>query len=390
MVYNAAMRSAVLLLSDALLRVASAEPMDAIENDELLEQVATLREDLDRLEVQLRRRVKSMNERSAHGRDGYSSATAFLKYRCRMTGGSAQRLVTEANSLADMALTAKLAAGGRLSLDQARLLIRAKQQHPEQFEQDESTLTDVVQQARFVSDARAMIAHWSQAVSDHVGRDAAFERRALFVSKTFDGMVRLDGWLDAKAGEIVMDALDSAMPPRAAEDVRSPAQRRADALVDLVSGRSRSRVPEIVVHVADERMSGTVAETQGGSVLDDAWLERLACDCTVHRVVFGPGSKPIDVGRRHRLVTGAQRRALVARDRHCRFRGCDRPARWTDAHHVVPWMKGGRTDMDNLVLLCRFHHTLVHEGGWSLTGVADHLVLRRPDGSIMAEDKSPP
>jgi hypothetical protein len=224
--------------------VASAEPVEAIEADELLQQVATLREDLDRLEVQLRRRIKSMDERSAHARDGYSSATAFLKHRCRMTGSSAQRLVSEANSLAEMPLTAELASDGRLSLDQARVLIRAKQQHPEHFEQDESILADVVQQARFVSHARGMIAHWSQALSGPV--DRAFERRALFVSKTFDGMVRLDGWLDAKAGEIVMDALDSAMPPRAA------ALRPSDALMRWSTWfrEQRSRVPEIVVHVA--------------------------------------------------------------------------------------------------------------------------------------------
>jgi hypothetical protein len=67
----------------------------------------------------------------------------------------------------------------------------------------------------------------------------------------------------------------------------------------------------------------------------------------------------------------AQRRALARRDRHCRFPGCERPVRWTDAHHIVHWTRGGPTDLDNLVLLCRRHHRMCHEGGWELRRDAD-------------------
>ncbi|HZP29770.1 MAG TPA: HNH endonuclease signature motif containing protein [Acidimicrobiia bacterium] len=73
-------------------------------------------------------------------------------------------------------------------------------------------------------------------------------------------------------------------------------------------------------------------------------------------------SELLDLGRRSRLIT----RALIRRDRHCSFPGCDRQPRYCDAHHLVPWQHGGPTDLDNLVLLCRRHHTLCHEGGWQL------------------------
>ena len=74
----------------------------------------------------------------------------------------------------------------------------------------------------------------------------------------------------------------------------------------------------------------------------------------------------IDVGRSKRVVSPSQRRALNVRDKGCRFPGCDRPATWTSGHHLVHWIKGGGTDLPNLVLLCYRHHWMVHEGGWQL------------------------
>jgi 5-methylcytosine-specific restriction endonuclease McrA len=75
---------------------------------------------------------------------------------------------------------------------------------------------------------------------------------------------------------------------------------------------------------------------------------------------------PLTVGRSTRTVPAAIRRALVVRDRGCRFPGCDRPPAWADAHHLVHWADGGETDLENLVLLCRPHHRIVHEQGWTL------------------------
>ncbi len=91
--------------------------------------------------------------------------------------------------------------------------------------------------------------------------------------------------------------------------------------------------------------------------------------------MFGPDSQILDVGRNRRLFTEPQRRAIIARDRHCRFPGCDRPPRWADVHHIKHWLSGGKTCVSNGILLCRFHHTLVHEAGWNLTGTPEHLIV---------------
>jgi hypothetical protein len=107
---------------------------------------------------------------------------------------------------------------------------------------------------------------------------------------------------------------------------------------------------------------------------------RLLCDCAIGRVVLGADGEMLDLGRRQRFPSAAQRRALELRDRHCAWPGCDAPACWCDAHHLVWWEHGGPTDLHNLCLLCRYHHMLCHEGGWTLT--------RATDGTI--EVKEPP
>jgi hypothetical protein len=132
-----------------------------------------------------------------------------------------------------------------------------------------------------------------------------------------------------------------------------------------------------------------VAELDQVGPIDHETVRRLACDASVTRIVFGPRSEPLDVGRRTSVVPSAIRRAVVARDRHCRFPGCDRPQGWCDAHHVRHWADGGPTSVGNLVLLCRRHHRLTHEG-FTLELVDGEPMFRRPDGTRIDDDRGPP
>ncbi len=102
---------------------------------------------------------------------------------------------------------------------------------------------------------------------------------------------------------------------------------------------------------------------------------RIACDAAILPMVLGGASQVLDVGRAQRLFTPAQRRALTERDRGCAWPGCDRPPGWTQAHHVVSWLDGGPTDLDNGVLLCLFHHQQAHQSEWTIRLGPD----RRPD-----------
>ena len=112
--------------------------------------------------------------------------------------------------------------------------------------------------------------------------------------------------------------------------------------------------------------------------LPSATVQRLACDSSVMRVLFEADSLPVDVGRSRRLVDGGLRKALAVRDKHCQWPGCERPASWCDGHHLVHWVDGGETNLENTVLLCKRHHRMVHEGGWKLIKVEGKIVSIAP------------
>ncbi len=103
-----------------------------------------------------------------------------------------------------------------------------------------------------------------------------------------------------------------------------------------------------------------------GDQLSATALRRLACDAEVIPAVLGTLGEVLDVGRTQRLVTAAIWKALVLRDAHCRFPGCRRMPLACDAHHLQHWADGGATSLDNLVLLCRAHHTLLHATPWQV------------------------
>ena len=101
----------------------------------------------------------------------------------------------------------------------------------------------------------------------------------------------------------------------------------------------------------------------------------MACDCSVVRVLLAADSSVIDVGRSTRKISSALRRGIKARDGGCRWPGCDRPAYWSEVHHLQHWVNGGPTELGNLVLLCYHHHRKVHEGGWQLVKTDDGRLL---------------
>ena len=108
-------------------------------------------------------------------------------------------------------------------------------------------------------------------------------------------------------------------------------------------------------------IAGGLHQTESGEVLTITQLRAITCDCSLSRIVLGPNSEIIDVGRRTRIIPAALRRAVIARDRQCTWEGgCDRNPRWCDVHHIQHWANSGETEPTNLRLLCRYHHGLTH------------------------------
>ena len=110
------------------------------------------------------------------------------------------------------------------------------------------------------------------------------------------------------------------------------------------------------------------------TLITAADARRLACTADILPAVLGGRSEVLDLGRVSRLFSAAQRKALLLRDRECRAEGCEIPGTWCEAHHWLPWSRGGRTDLDDGVLLCHHHHHRVHDAG--------HTAERLPNGDV--------
>ncbi len=351
------------------------ENLDTVFDDDLEASVVEIHQTIERLGAERARRIAEVDRRELHRTLGHPSTVSLLAERCRLSWRQARGMVATATTLSEIPLTAASYAGGEIDSVRVRHLVAAHNAHPETYARDEALLLDVACSLT-PRELRRAIEYWRQNL-DHAAAlgDAnhMFSLRRLHVSPTFDGMARIDGDADPESATIIDAALRSITEPWArAGDERSPAQRRLDAFVDIcrvhldhgdtpIIGGERPHISVIVDWQTLAGTVGTVGELDDGTVLHPETIRRHACDAVVTRIVTGPDSQPLDVGRATRTIPPAIRRALVARDRGCAWKGCDRPSSWCDAHHIIHWADGGVTAIYNLILLCRYHHRWVHE-----------------------------
>lgn len=303
---------------------------------------------------------------------GYPSTVAYLKHRLRMAGARANRYVRNARAARQHAATFAAWKHRQISGDEAELMFRAAERMPDKYPEAENVLLELVGDG--IDETRKVLDYWRSDV-DLPGVMLELEeqmaRRRFDVIRKSNGVVAGEFALPSLEGESLLTALDALMPPPSDDDSRTTTQRRADALGDLARGfleGSESPIvggerPHINVHVDIPGLQGRpggLHETADGFVLDPFAVSQLACDASVSRIVFGPNSEVLDVGRKTRVIPAGLRRAVVARDRHCVAPGCGRSAKWCDVHHLVPWAEGGETVIANLCLLCRYHHSQLH------------------------------
>ena len=225
-------------------------------------------------------------------------------------------------------------------------------------------------------------------------------RRRLHISLMSDGMHAIDGILDPECGAAVKTALDSLAKPRGPEDDRSHSQRMHDALAEVVHHamdegklpRRNGVKPHVTVTTTLEGLKNEVgappADLELSLPISTRTLERIACDCTISRVLLAD-SMVIDVGRATRVNSAPRGRALRVRDKGCRFPGCDRPVNWSTPHHIVAWSRGGPTNLANELLLCYYHHRLVHEGGWQVIKAGREFRFLPPDRVVTRRARGP-
>jgi hypothetical protein len=345
---------------------------DDLSVEELAVEIAEALHGQQLLETAIAGWVKNLADRGGYQDLGFPSPTAFLKHKGRMSGGHAQQVVSRANASERAPAAFRAWADGRLSTDQSRYLFALGESVPDAYPEAEERLVEIVE-GLSVKDTAKAVEYWRQSVdgSGELDAETQFSRRGVSLSKTMGGMRRVDGWLTPLAGEAFETALDALTPPPDQHDERTPRQRRHDALEALcrdwldhgdtpvVGGEKPNLVLLSDLH-ALQGIAGGCHETLNGDILTLETLRMIACDCSVTRIILGPGSEVLDVGRKTRVWSPAQRRAIIARDRHCQADGCDRDPRWCDIHHIDHWTDGGTTAVDKGLLLCRWHHTKEH------------------------------
>lgn len=352
--------------------------------------------------------VAEFDRRGGHESFGFASCSTWLAWRCSIAPRAAREHVRVARALGDLPAIASAFASGSMSYSKVRVLTRVAE--PEM----EAELVEMAQEATAAQLERLMRGYRGAIAADDAERAA--EKRHLSTHWDDDGSLRLSGSLPPEEGALLMRALEIARrqvgderdadavcdravspPPAAAEDAAVPRPNAADALVALaenviaggVSSAAGGERNQMVVHVdASQLVAGEGAEVGAaratvdpGISLSAETVRRLGCDASVVMMVERDGA-PLSVGRKTRSVPPSIVRALKARDRGCRFPGCDRN-RYVDAHHIDHWAHGGETSLRNLVQLCRHHHRLVHEGGFSVEWRGADPLFRRPSGAVI-------
>jgi hypothetical protein len=329
-------------------------------NAELREMAARLGRDIAQTMGELLDVVGELDRRAAFEEEGAISMTAWLTERLGVSEATARMWTQTAERLWDLPSLAANLASGELSFDKVRAAASFAVTDNDADVAEQAKERSVLQLNALARDSRG--APDAAAEASHDGRYLRFNdaRRTVTAQLSPDHYAQVHGMLSDEARRIPSDGLTRWD------------QRLCDALVRLCqpSASRTSKGGAMVVLHADLSMlrggRGT-AELERLGLLSRAAARRMACDAEVALAIDDAFGHTMVEGHARRFPTDAQRREVWRRDRHCRFPGCSN-AVFTKVHHVVHWIDGGPTDLDNLVLLCDHHHHTVHESRWQVSG----------------------
>ncbi|MCZ0934926.1 MAG: DUF222 domain-containing protein [Gemmatimonadetes bacterium] len=391
-----------------------------LNGDPVGDEIAELCAHLDAAQYRLLTLLRRFDEEERWS--GWRSCAHWLNWRAGISLCAARERLRAARRLAELPLTSAEMEKGRLSWSKVRALTRVA------TAESEARLVEFALH-HTASQVERLVRAWRSADAASAELDGASEmaaRRYLTVRMTGDGMYEVRGLLLPEVGALLVQTLDAAadelhrqecamereaeaameretdaavgeatgeamgepdpptpeprpQAPRPLALRPSPGERRHDALGAWLEERAEAKV-QLVLHTVAG--GPEILATEEGSHVPAGTSRRLASDAEVVEVKRGPDGSVLDVGRRQRTVGWRLRKALDVRDGGCRFPGCG--SRYTQAHHAIPWSEGGETKLDNLILLCRFHHRAVHEGGWRVEmGEAGAARFRDPNGRVV-------
>jgi Domain of unknown function (DUF222) len=373
-----------------------------VTDTELSGELVKIRESIDRLEAVFASGLRRFDKCGEYRADGAVSLVDWLRWKAKLSGGAAMERVTVARQLEQLPQTRQAFASGNVGYQHVALLARTAEKVGAKAVQ--GVETSLLKAAETMDPGRfAGVAREFEYRVDHAAALAeanrAYARRYLHIGDVKDGSVHLEGLLDAEGGATLTTALSALMPPPGKADDRTPAQRRADALVELARrpldgsklGNVGGQRPHLVITASAETLAGLAdappAQLEGVGPIPIETAQRHACDASVSWLL-GQAELESETSHAHQRIPAPTRRALVARDRGCVVNHCNRPPAWCDGHHVVWWTRGGNTALSNLALVCGRHHRLLHEEGWTLERKESRWVARPPSHRVAANARS--
>jgi hypothetical protein len=368
-------------LAEAIDELAAADPFSYSDAGTIMD----LERQLARLEGVIAKAVACFDDSAEWAPEGAKSAGAWLAARCTLPKGVARRQLRRGAALSALPRTALALLEGDIGVAHLDVLAKAARAvGPEVLRQDEALL---VQQATALAFEPfcAAVAYWEQLADPDGTEEAALVRRArrdVFVAESIEGLYLGQITLDPIGGALVAGELsrltdelfaadwaqassDLGRPPKVCELGRTGAQRRADALVEMATRSAgaapdaRRPAPLFSVLVGYETLHGRICELANGTVVSPGSLVPWLDGALIERAVFSPPTR-VEVSAKARLFSGATKRAIELRDRHCSHPLCDVDAAHCQIDHIVPFSAGGETTQDNGRLLCGFHNRLRH------------------------------
>jgi Domain of unknown function (DUF222)/HNH endonuclease len=340
--------------------------------------------------------IRRFDESEEWGHQGARTCADWLAWRIGLAPGAAREKVRVARALGRFPAIDAAMASGRLSYAKVRALTRIA------TATNEARLVEIALAATGAQLER-MCRRFRRLIDDGAipglepAVDPSGDPRGVCVRNTDAGHVRIEVTLDPADAALVLAAIDrvrdelrdvTATTARVSAETRSrnvdrTVPGRLDGLISLAEramapapqtggGAAGGTVAQVVVHLDRAALGPDGARDaylEDGTRVSAETFRRASCDSTVVALATGDSGEVLDVGRRTRVVSPAIRRALSSRDHGCRYPMCSNQ-RFVHAHHVRHWVHGGPTSLDNLVLLCSFHHRLLHEGGFTMSFAA--------------------
>ena len=328
--------------------------------------------------------------------NGCLSPINWIRINCHMAAGAAADRVAVGEQLQNIPQSIEAMAAGEIGFPHVALIAREADALTESGSNRQFDETPLLTKAYDYTVGRFRnFCHHQRHAHDPAAYAAdqaeSVQARSLTLNTGEGGMLWIRGVLDPEGGNLLRTALEPLSGSNGKGDDRKRDRRLADGLVELANRvldggslpKHGGQRPHVQVTATLETLlqhcGAPAADLEFSLPISAAAVERLACDCNITRILLASDSQVIDVGRSKRVIQPAQRHALKVRDKTCRWPGCDRPASYTSGHHLLHWIRGGSTDLSNLVLLCHRHHWMVHEGKWQIVrGEGDTYLVIPP------------